>query len=358
MQWVERTLTCERPSPRGGHASAMVETGAGGTALIVIGGSDPFGAATNEVVRVDLAAEGGKGRATILQGNTTQSPFLPRMGHTAHALPAHVAKAVGDALVGAAPEDGDYCHPIAVFGGASMLPEPCAHNSVFLLYVLRNVMDEFAKPESERRRLVRWVDITPMLKGKLPVGRHAHSSCLVGADQSLLLVAGGSTGETLLGDIHLLDLATLSWTNLEGAIPPREMSAACAVPGGAMVIGGRDENGVVRGDMWRVSAGLVTPESKAIPGRCCHTVTQHGPSLVVVGGFSCEGMPTDDLLVPLDGNAVATPIKRLDQAKEALHFGLGHSLAADPTSGQVFVVSGIHPNTVGGSLSVYETPLR
>eukprot|EP00758_Cryptobia_borreli_P002968 Tbor_TRINITY_DN3426_c0_g1::TRINITY_DN3426_c0_g1_i1::g.3785::m.3785 len=264
--------------------------------------------------------------------------------------------------------------------------------------------------------------------------------------QLCMMIATGSNNEEPLSDCYVLDLGTRYWTRVKGhndevsaklpklsgkplhilqeGFAEREMASAVAFPvlcrsdsiaGSdgmvgvsacplAIITGGRDSNGVPRGDIWTLSCVLddkndsggvayrLSKLPKSFPGRCCHTALAIpcGPNkakVLLIGGFSSEGLPDKDIYFEMsvcessDGSdengryinietTSATQIPRRkvkeggavkSQAAVTLHMGLGHSASQYVSScGELgtsvtrsYVIGGIHPDVIGENLSLF-----
>lgn len=78
--------------------------------------------------------------------------------------------------------------------------------------------------------------LTPVVTtGTPPPARVSAATVVIGTS---LVVVGGSSGATMLGDVFVLDLTTLAWRSL-GTVTPRANAGLVARGGGVVVAGGR-----------------------------------------------------------------------------------------------------------------------
>eukprot|EP00388_Colpodella_angusta_P025504 GDKK01002869.1.p1 GENE.GDKK01002869.1~~GDKK01002869.1.p1 ORF type:complete len:389 (-),score=-31.41 GDKK01002869.1:35-1201(-) len=346
--------------------------------LVVIGGADAFGLAYNDITAVEIGETSS--RCTVIQGSSATCPFSARMGHSAFPISLDVAAKMWPTAEGETQSAQRLSQPIIIFGGMSMAPE-MLHNS---LWVLRIDLDFEKKIEDHKQKAIRtpsglgplthWDELSGC-SGAIPSPRHAHASTIVGDD---LIVIGGSDDTHPLEDGFTFNLISRTWRPLEltispsasnARLPAREMASMCVHPATGVIFlaGGRDGDGLMIGDGYSAKSVGDTLEKLydcETHRRCCHTIVPSvhqklGPVCLLVGGFTPAGMPQDDVVITTTSSglrAITAPRKLLRKPADELHFGLGHSSATLACDGilRIFVVTGIIPNTVGSTLSVYE----
>lgn len=192
MEWHKPKAAGKAPSPRYGHAAAVV-----GTSVYVFGGSGPSGAIHNDLHRLDVV------RWTWSLVPSTTAPPLGRFGHT--------LAAVGDKLVMFGGWDGSSAfNDLWVFDTASSSwikpavdgPPPCArHGHSMVLAPATNRLVVWggwatsAKGIPDYRADARELDtdsmswVRPRITGERPTGRYWHCAGMV--SDRFMLVAGG-----------------------------------------------------------------------------------------------------------------------------------------------------------------------
>jgi hypothetical protein len=136
----------------------------------------------------------------------------------------------------------------------------------------------------------RWSDETPA--GRTPVARCLHG-CFFADDGRFVLYAGQTTGVAALGDLWALDGAgtgSASWTQVEGPRPrDRNLYAFARIDGGWLVVGGRGAGGRALGDVHLVDAAslAVSPiraRGPRPPGRAGATLIPSTGGVFMFGG--------------------------------------------------------------------------
>ncbi|KAM8940043.1 kelch-like protein 23 [Pelodytes ibericus] len=90
-----------------------------------------------------------------------------------------------------------------------------------------------------------WVDGPPM-----KISRNCH--CAVGVGYHVYAL-GGSTDESVIGDVERLDVADMKWESTSSLIRPVERAAAASAGANLYVLCGRDENGDVYSGVQRLN---------------------------------------------------------------------------------------------------------
>ncbi|WBW72398.1 cell end marker Tea3 [Schizosaccharomyces osmophilus] len=101
---------------------------------------------------------------------------------------------------------------------------------------------------TDKENALRWSELP--LQSSSPPGRCNHATTMIG---NKLIVHGGKNKTGLLGDLWLLDLDTMSWTEIRpvGGFPcPREGHKFVPLGNKFYMYGGFDENQVIRNELW------------------------------------------------------------------------------------------------------------
>lgn len=213
--WSELSLSNDRPMTRGGRASCI---SGDGTLMLLYGGCDPFGIASNELHLVSLLT--GRAEAATAQQQQGCPPPQGRSGACLVCLPSPSSSSSSSNLGTATATE----IRVVMFGGARFLPSETVFSDVWLGVVrpcgafrggegrVSTVVwtqIEIAEPESNNNN---------DSNGTFPA-RHSFASCLVaggagGSDATFLFVYGGSGAESrLLAEPMLLNLSPLLFMN-------------------------------------------------------------------------------------------------------------------------------------------------
>jgi hypothetical protein len=159
-----------------------------------------------------------------------------------------------------------------------------------------------------------WTLLTPA--GDAPSARARHSAVYDPARDQMILF-GGLTGSGVTSDVHVLDLATTTWTKLTigGPIPSARQAAGMVLRAGhdqLLVFGGRGTGNQELNDLWIFNLAAqswteLTPPPPRPPARFDHVVAyaESLDQLVVFGGFGASGPLNDSYVLRLDVQPVA-----------------------------------------------------
>ncbi|KAI8336807.1 hypothetical protein BC941DRAFT_353729 [Chlamydoabsidia padenii] len=155
---------------------------------------------------------------------------------------------------------------------------------------------------SDPNRLV-WSQVTP--EGVAPLARGYHSGNLI---NDKLVIYGGSDGHTCFGDVHILDLGTNRWYQIElDQTIPRLSHTATQIGSYLFIVGGHDGYHYSN-DVILLNLVTMTCETKKMYGtppgpRGYHTTVLHDSRLYVLGGY--DGKHVFDDLYTLDLSSCA-----------------------------------------------------
>jgi N-acetylneuraminic acid mutarotase len=161
--------------------------------------------------------------------------------------------------------------------------------------------------------------------GTSPQSRYSHSGVL---HHELFFIFGGSNAEDKkLNDLHMLDIQTYKWTEVESSgIPPSPRCNHSAVwyKNTMIVYGGEESSKKILSDChifnfsslkWTVL--VVDPLiSKLMPKRSSHSVCIYGDQMMIFGGKDAISLQNDTFLVNIQNPGVVKlktkndPIKR------------------------------------------------
>ncbi|KAJ7515500.1 hypothetical protein O6H91_22G015900 [Diphasiastrum complanatum] len=243
------------PGKRWGHTCNAVEDG---RLIYVFGGYGKYDCQTKDVHVFDAVKETWS--KPVLKG----TPPSPRNSHT--------STTVGDRIF--------------VFGGTD------GHKPLDDFYVLDTVSNTWSKPA---------------VRGDGPIAREGHGAALIGRD---LLIFGGcgrssSDSENYLNDLHILNTETFQWRKLATTGPspiPRKNHASSSYKNKFIVVGGTDASNSRLGDVHMLDVDalawtdLKTTGTKLEP-RAAHMTVTIGRHLFVFGGFADKLKFFDDLHV-------------------------------------------------------------
>jgi hypothetical protein len=393
--WRELSVSNDRLSVRGGRASCISRDG---KFLVLFGGCDPFGVASNQLHLVELQT--GRGELAKILNDGTQALGSPPGGRSGACIMCLPAAAAGEEASNAV----DVVARVLIYGGASFLPAETVYDEVWIGTVRRKA--------TAAALTVHWCKVeNGCSEGSkaVPLARHSFASCLVDDNGeaeapvlSLFVFGGSSRNSTSLASPAFLDLsplllnaqpAKLEWTACESAValPTTEMCSACYVPslGTVFFTGGTgSSNSAPPSDLFacriisqkKNAAASSVFKAGSCPAlqRTCGNLTPvyesggggDSATLALVGGVS------DDAAIsayPLDvavdvtrsgGLKAVRPLPRLDTTgSAAVAFGIGQTLASFRiTSGENgaeeaqyvnAVVTGVFPNAVGHMSSVF-----
>jgi N-acetylneuraminic acid mutarotase len=130
-----------------------------------------------------------------------------------------------------------------------------------------------------------WKKLEP--EGDLPVARGYHTSNLVG---NQWIVYGGSDGADCFNDIHILDLESLRWVEVNVPSPQARLSHTATLVGPFFfVVGGRDEKEYTNHLLILNLATMKWEQRKTcgakLSPRGYHTTILHDSRLYVFGGY-------------------------------------------------------------------------
>lgn len=118
-----------------------------------------------------------------------------------------------------------------------------------------------------------------------------------------MVVYGGSTSTSTLGDIACYSLTTYSWLSCPTAITPTPRSGHTAVVSALhlmTVFGGKDSSGIALADVWNLNLFTFTwqeasPTGVGMMARHAHSAvgTPFG-TMIVFGGISAEGAESSE----------------------------------------------------------------
>lgn len=134
-----------------------------------------------------------------------------------------------------------------------------------------------------------WVQ--PECKGNPPSPRESHTATLIG-DDKLVIFGGSGEGESnYLNDLHILDLKTMVWMNIEvrGDIPvPRDSHSATAVGHKLFVYGGdcgdRYQGGVDMLDVHSLTWSKLSVQGSSPGVRAGHAAVNIATKVYILGG--------------------------------------------------------------------------
>lgn len=138
----------------------------------------------------------------------------------------------------------------------------------------------------------------PAISGTPPTSRWGHTATLV--NHSQICIFGGHDNRTMLNDVHLLDLETLTWIPVPGMTvgatltekgdlpPPRAGHSATLIDGRIVIFGGGDGLKIMN-DIYILNLNRRTwtqaPLEKNAPtGRCAHAALAVDRRLFIHGG--------------------------------------------------------------------------
>jgi hypothetical protein len=246
-----------------------------------------------------------------------------------------------------------------------------------------------------------WTKLTPpQVLGRAPRGRYSHAAAIVGGN---MFVVGGHGGGRLMGDVHVLNIASMKWSvaattmaatsqlsadassarsdqpaatavtdaasaALAVSFTPRAGHAAVVWGSRVLVVGGRTQGGgaatataaaAIASDtceVWMLETGAMEWQRLALggmapppPARSGHTATMvHGTNKVVIfGGEDRRGRLLNDVhVIDLGAMEWVTPGKGAVMG-HAPSPRAGHVAASLPGRKDVFVFGGVAAGAAG-----------
>ncbi|KAI7877116.1 galactose oxidase [Lichtheimia hyalospora FSU 10163] len=158
----------------------------------------------------------------------------------------------------------------------------------------------------------RWSQLST--SGVPPIARGYHTSNLV---KDKLIVFGGSDGHECFSDVHVLDLVTNRWTQVElDRIVPRLAHSATQVGSYVFVIGGHDGSRYSN-DVLLLNLVTMSWESRRIYGgapspRGYHAAVLHDSRLYVLGGYDGKTVFDDVYMLELSACAYLPQITNFE----------------------------------------------
>ena len=400
--WQELSITNDRPPARGGHCSTIV-TIATTPFLLIYGGCDPFGVASDQLFQISL--ETGKSQLCKVEANTCSPPKMS--GGCLYALPFSSSSLTKktEQNDNDEKEEGNNIITLILHGGIDYLPSCRIYGSTWIGHLNTSTCT------------VRWTQLEKT--GISPVCRHSFASCLIVDDEVKLFVCGGSDGEKPLSSPMILDVkkammmtgqsSSSCWTsiinnnNTDELFKPAEMCSACYLSKSKLVLvaGGRDAQGQANDGLYcynlSSSSSSSSPVFKKLTSspslqRTCASLAplNSTDSVMMIGGVSHDeqiaALPLDvaiDLkfVVDVENNNKTTPttivvkqirpIMRLEKSSNqqqeidlvgGVHFGIGQSLAYSSnstsssktcTNNKVACISGLFPNAMGHTTQIF-----
>ncbi|KAI8366057.1 uncharacterized protein BYT42DRAFT_595979 [Radiomyces spectabilis] len=159
---------------------------------------------------------------------------------------------------------------------------------------------------------LRWSELHP--SGTPPIARGYHTSNLV---KNKLVVYGGSDGHECFSDVHILDLATERWTQVDlDRVVPRLAHTATQVGSYVFAIGGHDGSRYSN-DVLLLNLVTMSWESRKVYGnapnpRGYHTTVLHDSRLYVLGGYDGKNIFDDLYILELSACAYLPQITNFD----------------------------------------------
>ncbi|ORZ25700.1 hypothetical protein BCR42DRAFT_13029 [Absidia repens] len=157
-----------------------------------------------------------------------------------------------------------------------------------------------------------WSQMTP--KGPAPLARGYHTGNLI---KDKLVIYGGSDGHDCFSDVHILNLSTNRWCQIElDQTIPRLSHTATQIGSYLFIIGGHDGY-KYSNDVLLLNLVTMTCESKKIYGtppgpRGYHTAVLHDSRLYILGGYDGSHVFDDLHTLELSSHAYLTQITNFD----------------------------------------------
>lgn len=156
-----------------------------------------------------------------------------------------------------------------------------------------------------------WSKLEPT--GDVPRARGGHSATLIGG--ALWVFGGEDSRQRLLGDVHVLDLATMTWSSppTSGGVPaPRTRHTAAAFGERFLYVFGGGSQATFFNDVHVLDTATLTWSSPAVGGAAPAPRAGHAGGVLdgvwyVVGGGNLGGACLDTLALTLTDPAVAAP---------------------------------------------------
>ncbi|KAI7852261.1 hypothetical protein BDC45DRAFT_545991 [Circinella umbellata] len=158
----------------------------------------------------------------------------------------------------------------------------------------------------------RWTQIKPL--GSPPIARGYHTSNLV---KDKLIVYGGSDGHECFSDVHILDLATNRWNQIElDRIVPRLAHSATQVGSYIFIIGGHDGSRYSN-DVLLLNLVTMSWEQRKIYGgapsaRGYHAAVLHDSRLYLLGGYDGKTVFDDVYILELSASSYLPQITNFE----------------------------------------------
>ncbi|KAK4047705.1 hypothetical protein OIV83_005213 [Microbotryomycetes sp. JL201] len=152
--------------------------------------------------------------------------------------------------------------------------------------------------------------------GQVPVARGYHTSNLVG-DGSKCVMYGGSDGSECFGDVHILDLDTLTWSGVDLVVDqqsfenqagfPRLSHSTTTVGSNLLVFGGHDgvtfSNQVLMFNLVTLQWEHLRTAGIAPSPRGYHATVMHDSRILIFGGFNGQQVFDEVWTLELAGSA-------------------------------------------------------
>jgi hypothetical protein len=132
----------------------------------------------------------------------------------------------------------------------------------------------------------------PVIKGTPPSARWGHTSDYIGENK--ILIYGGHDGTKMLNDLHILDIESLTWTQIQAKGEGEEKITARAAHSSTLfqekllIFGGGDGHKILN-DSWVLDLKTFTFHKLVIsgsspPGRCAHSSTLVNDKFILYAG--------------------------------------------------------------------------